>query len=243
MQKFLAAMLSLITTALYFPQTRLHAAHATPLFHATREYRDATQYLSRLLTYHAALDPTQRMFLNRLIHSSHQLYAEVQSSPFHAGGPLGPGFRETWSNIRVLMQDLPWILELLPPEAKQRLAPHYRQFLATFQTLAVQIELSHPICEPYPRGGSLAAVPVRVPRQMPMLRADLTPFPQASQHDQTRAYRADWERLRTIHLSRQTLSPSEWQSQRAGTRPRSETPIRREASMAGALLTRLVRTR
>ena len=245
MQKFLAAMLSLITTALYFPQTRLHAAHATPLFHATREYRDATQYLSRVLTFHATLDPTQKLFLNRLIHSSHQLYAAALSCHHNSGGPYGAEFQQTWADIQILVQDLPWMIEFLPPEAKQRMAPHCRQFLATFQTLAVQIELSEPVCEPDPRGGSPALVPSNIPRQMLMLRAELTQFPQSltREYDRAMGHQADQQGLRVIVLSRQPLSPSECQSQQAGSRRRSETPIGRENSKHGARLTRLVHPR
>ena len=245
MQKFLAAMLSLITTALCFPQTRLHAAHATPLFHATREYRDATQYLSQVLTYHASLDPTQKLFLNRLIHSSHQLYAAALACPLNAGGPLTPEFRQTWSDIQILIQDLPWMIEILPPEAKQHLAPHCRQFLATFQTLAVQIELNQPVCRPYGHRDSLALIPPNVTCRMLMLRAYPTqvPPPQTHEHDRAMGYQADRQRLGVIFLSRQTLSPSEWQSQQAGARARSEQPMRRENSKTGVRLTRLTHPR
>jgi hypothetical protein len=245
MQKFLATMLSLITTALCFTQTRLHAAHATPLFHATREYRDATQYLSRVLTYHATLDPTQKLFLNQLIHSSQQLYAAAVSCPLNAGGPLRTEFRQTWSAIQILVQDLPWMIETLPHEEKQRVTPHCRQFLATFQTLAVQIELCDPTCKHYPPGGNLALIPPNVASQLLMLRAELNPFPQPQirKHDRAMRHQADRQRLRVLFLSHQTLSPSEWQSQQSGSRRRSETPIRGENLKTGARLTRLIHPR
>ncbi len=239
MKKFLAAMLSLITTALCFPQTRLHAAHATPLFHATREFRDATQYLSRMVTYHASLAPAQKLFLNRLIHSSHQLYALALASPLHAVAPLETEFRQTWADIQSLVKDLPWMIETLPTEAKQTLAPHCRQFLATFQTLAVQIELSEPVCVPCPLGGNAALMRATAPSQMLMNNAELMQFPEPRQYDRSIGRRAGQEISGVISLSRQTLSPSQWQSHHAGLRPRSEAPIRSENSKAGAQLTRL----
>ena len=243
MQKFFAAMLSLITTALCFPQMRVQAAHTTPLFHATREYRDATQYLSRVLSNHANLAPPHQRFLNRLIHSSHQLYAAALAGPFNAAGTLSPEFRQTWSDIQALVKDLRWMIESLPPEAKQTLAPHCRRFISTFQTLAVQITLSKSVCAPYGRGGHAGLKRTKFPEQMVLPRATLTHSPQARPNHRSSERRAGREMLGVSLLSRQTLSPSEWQLHRAGIRIRTETPTQNENANTGARLTRLSRTR
>ena len=243
MQKFLAAMLSLLTTAICFPQPRLNAAHATPLFHATREYRDATQYLSRALCYQATLDPTQKMFLKRLVHSSHQLYAATLSCPLNATGTLGTAFRLTWAPIQTMVEDLPWMLEALPPEVKQRVTPLCRQFLLTYQTLAFQIALRDPVCAT-PRGGRPASIPVDNTRQLMIYPTELAPFPHSQSDFQTRNYywpgvtQTDHTIIASIFRSRQILSPSEWQLQQAETQDRSKTPIRSGNSQTSAKLTR-----
>ena len=242
MQKFLAALLSLITTALCFPRMQLQAAHTTPLFHAAREYRDATQYLSRVLTYHTSLAPPHQQFLTQLIHSGHQLYAATLASPPNAAGRLGTEFRQTWSKIQTLVENLPWMIDTLPPEAKQTVAPNYRQFIATFQTLAVQIALSEPVDAPV-RRGSPQLKREKARRHMLISGSQLTTFPRSRSHDRSRASHSGREILEVIFLSRQTLSPSEWQSHLAGIRARSERPTQREHAKTGAQLTRLTQPR
>ena len=242
MQKFLAALLSLITTALCFPLTQLQAAHTTPLFHAAREYRDATQHLSRVLTYHTSLAPPHRQFLKQLIHSGHQLYAATLASPLNAAGHLGTEVQQTWSKIQTLVENLPWMIDTLPPESRQTIAPHYRQFLATFQTLAVQIVLSEPVDAPV-RRGTPQLKPEKARGHLLISGSHLTTFPRSRPHDRSRESHAEREMLEVIFLSHHTLSPSEWQSHLAGIRARSERPTQREHAKTGAQLTRLTQPR
>ncbi|MDB4749455.1 hypothetical protein OAF83_00985 [Rubripirellula sp.] len=246
MQKFLTAVLSIVTTVLCFPQTRVHAAHSTPLFHASREYRDATHYLANMLTYHAVLDPTQKRFVKRLISSSHQLYSAA------LGSTADLQFQRTWVDIQKLMHDLPWVLESLPCDVKQKMAPTCRQFLNAFQTLAIQIEL----CERPSRNSELgnrqfdnSSSPVpETPRRVIMLRVTPSPHshlppgspycPCVRCHVMTRPIAHD--AIHVVASPPSALSPSEWQLRQSEPQCRSEMPIRRKNGKRGARLSRLV---
>lgn len=237
MQRLLAAMLSLITTLLWLPQPRLHAAHATPLFHATREYRDATQFLAQVLTCRTHLNPAQSFFLDRLLHSSNHLYVAALAFPRNVANPLGVEFRQTWEDIRVLLRDLPWLLESLPCEVKQSVTAQCNRFLATFQTLAVQIELSNPHQER--RHHSTDLTGVLKPK------AELAPICQRypNTHSDAIARPRHLEQMKVIFISHRTLSPSQWQLEHAEPGQRTLLPIRSENSNIGAKLTRLVHVR
>ncbi|MCH1440363.1 MAG: hypothetical protein L7W43_11945 [Rubripirellula sp.] len=244
MHKFLAAMLSLITTALCFSQTRSHAAHATPLFHATREYRDAAEFLARLLSYHGTLDQAQTMFLKRLVHSSRQLYAATLSCHLKTGVPLGSTFRQTWAPIPNMVQDLPWMLETLPPDVQQRVTDHCREFFATYQTLAIQIELRESAATTQWTANS-AIVSIDIAKQVLTYRTNLAalPPPHSHSHPRKQAWplgtRSECYDMAATFRSRRTLSPSEWQLQKVKTPRRSETPTRSKTSHTGVRLTRL----
>jgi hypothetical protein len=246
MQKFLTAVLSIVTTVLCFPQTRVHAAHSTPLFHASREYRDAAHYLANMLTYHAVLDPTQKHFVKRLISSSHQFYSAA------LGSTADLQFQRTWVDIQKLMHDLPWVLESLPCDVKQRMAPTCRQFLNAFQTLAIQIEL----CERPSWNSELGnrqfetsrfSAP-ETPRRVIMLRATPSPhnrtYPGIPRCPCVRCHAITWptahDAIHVVASPPSTLSPSEWQLRQSEPQCRSESPIRRENGKLGARLTRLV---
>ncbi len=248
MKKFLAALLSIVTTALCLPPTRGHAAHATPLFHATREYRDATDYLVSMLTYHAALDPPQRMFLERLRRTSHQLYAAA------LGSTANPAFRNSWAEVRRLVQDLPWMLEMLPPNAQQHLLLQSRTFFQSFQTLAVQIELREQIScrgesssQTLPLGHAGYGVMMFRPERFP-LQPNLFTQPYPHHQCQTMIWSHDAIRTPLVHRHRPMLSPSEWQLRQSEPPHRSKTPIRqemggREIGKLGAQLSRISDTR
>ena len=246
MQKFLTAVLSIVTTVLCFPHTRVHAAHSTPLFHASREYRDAAHYLANMLTYHAVLDPTQKHFVKRLISSSHQFYSAA------LGSTADLQFQRTWVDIQKLMHDLPWVLESLPCDVKQRMAPTCRQFLNAFQTLAIQIEL----CERPSWNSELGnrqfetsrfSAP-ETPRRVIMLRATPSPhnrtYPGIPRCPCVRCHAITWptahDAIHVVASPPSTLSPSEWQLRQSEPQCRSESPIRRENGKLGARLTRLV---
>ena len=243
-------MLSIFTTALCLPPTRGHAAHATPLFHASREYRDATHYLASMLTYHAILDPPQKLFLERLLRSSHQLYAAALGSPANAA------FRSAWIESRSLVQDLPWVLEMVPPNVQQRLLPESQKFLQSFQTLAVQIELREQIScggneytgHALPRGHASGGVTMLRSEPCPLQRY---PYPQPCpcHRCQTMIWSHDDSRPPMVHRLQPMLSPSEWQLRQSEPQHRSKTPIRRETvrtqetGKVGARLSRIAITR
>jgi hypothetical protein len=249
-------MLSIFTTALCLPPTRGHAAHATPLFHASREYRDSTHYLASMLTYHAVLVPPQKRFLERLLRSSHQLYAAALGSPANAA------FRSAWIESRSLVQDLPWVLEMVPPNVQQRLLPQSQKFLQSFQTLAVQIELREQISRGYEHTGHAlplghAALPLAHARGgVPMFRSEPCPlqrypYPQPCpcHRCQTMIWSHDDSRPPIGHRLQPMLSPSEWQLCQSEPQHRSKTPIRRETGRTqetgrvGARLSRIAITR
>lgn len=234
MQRLVAAMLSLITTLLWFPQPRLHAAHATPLFHATREYRDATQFLAQVLTCRTHLNPAQSFFLDRLLHSSNHLYVAAQAFRGNVADPLGVEFRQTWADIQVLLRDLPWLLESFPCDVKQSVTAQCNRFLATFQTLAVQIELSNPHQERrHHATGALKR------------KTELPPICQRhpNTHSDAIGRPGRLEQMEVIFISHRPLSPSQWQLQHAEPGQRTRVPIRCENSNIGAKLTRLVHVR
>ncbi len=224
-----SVLISLVTTALCLSQTRVHAAHATPLFHATREYRDATHYLASMLMYHVALDPTQKMFMERLVKSSRQLYAAALNSPTDSA------FRQTWAEVGKLVQDFPWMLDTLPPHVKQRLLPQTRQFLLAFQTLAEQVAL----CEHFSWydqhiTGNISHAPA--PRQIVVFRTEFSP----NNPCQTLSWPPTRQLADRIPFYRPTLSPSQWQLEQTEKRTQSSTAIRRKNGTLGAHLSRFV---
>jgi hypothetical protein len=224
-----SVLISLVTTVLCLSQTRVHAAHATPLFHATREYRDATHYLASMLMYHAALDPTQKMFMERLVKSSHQLYAAALNSP------TDNAFRQTWAEVRKLVQDFPWMLDTLPPNVNQRLLPQARQFLLAFQTLAEQVAL----CEHFSWHNQHITSNIShasPPRQIVVFRREFSP----NNPCRTLSWPPTRQPAGRMPFYRPTLSPSQWQLDQTEKRTRSSTAIRREKGTLGAHLSRLV---
>lgn len=251
MQKFLAVMLSIVTTAICLAQTRAHATHATPLFHATREYRDATHYLVSMLTYHAILDPPQRMFLKRLRQSSEQLYAAA------CGSLTNAAFTSTWTEVRSLAQELPWMLERLPPHVQRSLLAKSREFLQSFQTLAFQIELREQMsCRSNYRGPSLplgqAPLPLGQaggnamgfhPQGSPIQGYSFSPFCPC-QRCQSLVWSNDDSRAPLVNRHHPTLSPSEWQLRQSEPQHRGEAPVSRKnvggkAISVGARLSRI----
>ena len=104
------------------------------------------------------------------------------------------------------------------------------------------IVLSEPVYTPYQRG-TPERRPAHASGQMLMARSHLTQFPRTRQHDSSSEYSAERDMREVIFLSRQTLSPSEWQSHHAGIRARSERPTQHENAKTGARLTRIVHSR
>lgn len=255
MHKIIATMLSLITAAFCIPQPLLHADHASPLFHATREYRDATQRLSRILTYHATLEPTQQRFLSQLIHSSQQLYAAALFTSRSATIPSANEYQRLWGHIESLIRDLPWMLETLPPHVTQSIRPHYRQFLATFHTLAAQVELRNPAGAVW--SGGNGRLPIKYPTQLWMSRTHSVPshhdYPSENDYPSKNSCPREQNVLdKEPTRGRQAkqlvalpcrLSPSEWQLKTTEPHHRSKNPVRGKEAELGAKLTRLTRFR
>ena len=150
MKELITILLSLLTVALCLIPRRVQAAHTTPLFHAVREYRDATRYLAVVLPHHLALTGAQKQFVEHLVLAAENLCITASSPVDDAG------FVHAWKVVRSRVLALPRVI----PELRllnhghansdwHDLVQRQEQFLLAFETLAIQIEFGSNL--PYDR--------------------------------------------------------------------------------------------
>ena len=150
MKELITILLSLLTFALCLTPRRVQAAHTTPLFHAVREYRDATRYLAVVLPHHLALTAAQKQFVEHLVLAAEHLCITASSPVDEAG------FVHAWKVVRSRILALPRVIPELRllnhGHAKSDwhdLVQRQEQFLLAFETLAIQIEFGSNL--PYDR--------------------------------------------------------------------------------------------